>query len=135
MLSPVFKYFKALVVAQLALGRSKCLDTRQWFALPQDFIGGVVALQRWGDNHLTVVRAPVFRVSVRIFASLGKSSGILEMSLHSQFEVLVGGSNVEFPGVVACAFVDNASVPAHVVVVAPSSSSPLAIAIEVIEPK
>ena len=60
MLSPVFKYFKALVVAQLALGRSKCLDTRQWFALPQDLIGGIVALQRWGDNHLTVVRAPVF---------------------------------------------------------------------------
>ena len=92
-------------------------------------------LQLWGDDHLTVVRPPMLSVGVRTFASLGKSSGLLEMCTHSQFEILVGGPNVEFPSVVACAFVDNASVPAHVVVVAPSGSSPLAIAIEVIEPK
>jgi hypothetical protein len=74
-------------------------------------------------------------VGVRIFASLGKSSGILEMSSHSQFKVLVGGSNVEFPSVVACAFVDNASVPAHVVVVAPCGFPAQAVAFEVVEPK
>ena len=77
----------------------------------------------------------MFSASVRTFVSLGKSSGLLEVCSHSLFEVLVGGTNVELPGVVACAFVDNASVPAHVVVVAPSPVSALAIAVKVVEAK
>ena len=44
-------------------------------------------------------------------------SCLLEMLLHSCFEVLLGGSNVEFVGKTIHDLVDYQFVPAHVVVV------------------
>jgi hypothetical protein len=96
---------------------------------------GVVVLQCWRDVHLAAVSAPVLIAGVTVFVPLSELPGILEVSIHPVFENLVVDPDAGLPGVVACGFVDNASVSADVVAVASCPVPALAVAFEVVKAK